>query len=1104
MAQAEPFGLLYSRLTEMASDSNGSSMPSWQLFMLVAAAMGAFLNTGRLGSLTPAAIEPTSDKGTLVVAHLSDDPFDAWVRADGRIEFAGQSSPAGVKGSSLPGPIESPEDLAASVKGSRICILPVIVRGDFHSTEAREMRIRFRAATVSGLGAQGLVADDPEHILLISPPTSWASEPGRKPPGIDDPLPAEWFVAGRLPRKNTGPYAAVLVMWVQGEALATNPLNALDGLRSQLLPQLRNLTGLDAGRIDFKVIGPYWSGTLKDIFEENIAFPGRGSATTFYSSSATMADGVLDLLTDGGKRGKGVVPVGRRSLEEHEGNGPHLVNLTCTDEELAESFLDELKLRGVDVADDSTRIAIVSDWDTDYGRVIPLTFAAKLNQLRKLGSVNPLPPLPAESYGKLKFDNDEGWPPQVLRAYYISGVGGTAASAGTGSKADGSGKSGDDSDESQLFERAEGEHQVDYIARLGMVFADRLNTRDPHASAGGAPPSTLRAIGLLGSNVYDQLLLLQVLRPRFPDAIFFSDKLDARFIDPASIKYTRNVVVASSYGFELFQKLQLGVTPFRSSEQTGVFLAVQIAVGPPKPDVLYFRSHTRPLRFEIGRTYPVRLYVPPDKAMYPIDPTDLKAHGSTNPLHPKNGALLQPGDSFWRQHVADTVLLLVGAVVFGAMALFIFLGRFKLEPGEKADRGVALALIGALAVIFILFNVFYDGFEPLKMIEGVSIWPSELVRLVALMTAAGGVHYCVSRVKKSRILLSRDFGLIEAPPVVRPRPGIFASAREVLARMPLAEGDYLLTEEENAAAVLALGKPGNDYRHAVKAVKEVRRLETAAKEELPRYVSSQILWRYLCERSTPGRRRVRAGMMTVAYTAAWCCLFVTIGKPVTPTRGPFSVAFDGSLVLAASLAMSYLLFWVVDETQSCYRFVSRLGEDHPSLWPERAFDRIPSINRIEGLKVDARRKAASAYVEVCFIGRLTAEAVPLIILPFIVLTLLVFARWAFFANWHVSIPILLVYGVNGLICALCAVLLKNAATKAKRRALRNIGLNEADARAVGADDFADSLESLKSNMDANEDGAFMPWHQQPFVRAILLPFGGTGVLQALEFVLSKR
>jgi len=135
---------------------------------------------------------------------------------------------------------------------------------------------------------------------------------------------------------------------------------------------------------------------------------------------------------------------------------------------------------------DSTRIAIVSDWDTEYGRVLPLTFAAKLRQLRDRirddPTYNPstspaLGRLTAESYAKLKFDEDRHWPRQVLKAFYISGVGGTASS-GSASPADDSGKSSGDSADPQPLERAEGEHQVDYLARLATVFANRLEERD--------------------------------------------------------------------------------------------------------------------------------------------------------------------------------------------------------------------------------------------------------------------------------------------------------------------------------------------------------------------------------------------------------------------------------------------------------------------------------------------------------------------------------------------------------------------------------------------------------------------------------------------------
>jgi hypothetical protein len=1102
-------------------------MPSWQFVVLLAAAMGAFLSSGRVGSLTPSAVEPAHDRGTIVDAHLSDDPFGAWVRAAKKSDSSGETPPPGIAGSALQGPIESVDSLRALVADKRVCLLPVIVRGDFHSNEAREMRIRFRSAAVSGLGAVGLVADDPDHLMLISPPQSWSGEPGRKPAGIDQPLPAEWFVSSGLERQHYSPYGAVLVVWVQDETLNINPLKSLDGLKSELTSRLLNLPGIEAGRIDFKVIGPYWSGTLIDILAEMKASRAAGEAsagtgTTFYSATATMADGLLDLLADGEATGaakpagpadakSAAVPAGRKRFSQ-PGNGPALVNLTCTDEELADTLLDELTLRGVDVTDESTRIAIICDWDTEFGRVLPLTFAAKLMQLKdpvdgaRATDASLLAPLTAESYGKVKFDKDKSWPHQILRAYYISGVGGTADSAGAGSNPDDPGKSGSSPDASQSFTRAEGEHQVDYIARLAMVFADRLNERDyPKAATETAakrgPAPKLRAIGLMGSNVYDDLLLIQILRPRFPEAIFFTDKLDARFFDPANVRYTRNLLVASSYGFELFQKLQVGVAPFRSSEQTGVFLAVQAAVSSEKPDVDYLRAQLQPLRFEIGRTHPVPLFVQ-GRVQVPTNTDKTRFYSR---LHPKFDMPLLPGGPFWKHHVYDILFIAAGTVFFAAMIMFVFLGRFRLEPSEKPDVYAAAVLAGAIAGILLLFTAVYDGVEPLTWIEGVSIWPSEFFRLLALIVAAAGLYYCGSRVRRSRQILCEEFGLIPAPFVLPPRPSFIASVGEVLARMPLSSDNYLLTERENHAAVLSLMKPGSDFRKSVAAAEAVRHAHEAASEEAqaPRYVSSQVLWRYLCERSTPARRNARAALMTAFYFAGWTGLFSFIGLPQSPIRGDLSSQCDSILLIASLISMVYLIFWVVDETQSCMRFVSKLGEDIPSIWPEKAFEKIPAINKVEGSKAKAERKAASAYIDVLFIGRLTAEAVPLIILPFVVLTLLIFARWTFFANWHMTPWIVAFYSIDAAICALCAILLKNAATKAKTRAIRNIGLNAADARAAGAGGLADSLQALQSDMDANQEGAFLPWHQQPFVRAILLPFGGSGVLQALEVVISK-
>ncbi len=119
---------------------------------------------------------------------------------------------------------------------------------------------------------------------------------------------------------------------------------------------------------------------------------------------------------------------------------------------------------------------------------------------------------------------------------------------------------------------------------------------------------------MLGQDVYDKLLLIQALRESFPDAIFFTDTLDARYLNPAVLGYTRNLVVASPFGLELNRNLQLGATPFRGSEQVAIFLATQVALAPDAPDgepLAHLHQQLRPLLFEIGRTYAVPLVPPP-------------------------------------------------------------------------------------------------------------------------------------------------------------------------------------------------------------------------------------------------------------------------------------------------------------------------------------------------------------------------------------------------------------------------------------------------------------------------------------------------------------
>ena len=88
-------------------------------------------------------------------------------------------------------------------------------------------------------------------------------------------------------------------------------------------------------------------------------------------------------------------------------------------------------------------------------------------------------------------------------------------------------------------------------------------------------PAGIRAIGILGSDPYDKLVILEALRHRFPEAVFFTTDLDARLWNAPSLRLTHNLVVASS--FDPFHPRSAagnkGITfpAFRDGGQVGLF-----------------------------------------------------------------------------------------------------------------------------------------------------------------------------------------------------------------------------------------------------------------------------------------------------------------------------------------------------------------------------------------------------------------------------------------------------------------------------------------------------------------------------------------------------
>lgn len=361
--------------------------------------------------------------------------------------------------------------------------------------------------------------------------------------------------------------------------------------------------------------------------------------------------------------------------------GIKFTRTNLTDDRMVDALVHELGDRSIDLAGGRDRVALVVEGDTLYAKALETTF-------REAWNVEP---------------DDK----RILTFSYFKGLDGEGAIRERPSVSE-SGKNGVDGYSSnnfdslvqtiqpKLFEYAWGNDQVDYLRRI----ADKIHKESAQIQSDHRV-WPIRAIGLMGSDVYDKLMVLSALRPQFPSAVFFTTELDARFFDgTVEREITRNLVVASGTGLNPGgQSSIIKAPPFRSGEQTVYFETVGQAVG-ESPSEIQRNSdeHGKVQLFEIGRT----------KAI------DLKSKGGAPTVSPTT---------------IGSWIVLVCVVLISGLAVC---------PWIRSHCHSILLVSALLCLAWgALFLWTYISEEPwADPFEGVSIWPSEFIRLTAVILGA--------------------------------------------------------------------------------------------------------------------------------------------------------------------------------------------------------------------------------------------------------------------------------------------------------------------------------------------------------------------------------
>jgi hypothetical protein len=917
-----------------------------------------------------------------------------------------------------------PTASATTTPIDRIRVLAVMLDASPYS-EVAEGRLRARQAVLDGLSESGFVPHDGEHIGYVTetwPPPELSKRsierallvPWEECESVDDP--------SRVFPKGTG---RVFVLWLPAVNFNYQPLRRFAFFINKLVPAEMRET------IDVTLMGPATSTGLLNMIRELRRDDGLDPDTkavlkgiTIVSPRATASDSTLLYRPS---KGDGRVFSGGKSVKELlEQAIPDLkfIRTVATDETVLKEAIFELERRRIPVIAQTkpdsrllsqlAHIVILSEWDTAYGRSLSTTFASLASGL----TANEI------------IENPDKPPPWIHTYHYLRGIDGQLPGDPAKDNQRDSGQKSSSGQESVPVEATEGLNQSDYLRRL----AQQL--KSSHIRWQREDGFGIRAIGLLGSDIYDKVMILRALRPEFRDVIFFTNNYDAHFERRDDWEETRNLIIASPFGSALPETYsRQHVAPFRDTNQTSMYTGTLVATGKMEESVADNLSW-QPRIFEISRQGACDLTPP----WYRL--------GKINAVSNKTWFLdwFFSGSVPWRVAIAVLTLLATAGWIGVTIASRTLPGGGTTP--QRLRRVLAstvfwLACGGPVIVLAVAAFAQYGGAtdEPLAFLSGISIWPTEMLRLIVVMLA---VHFMI-------------------------KAGIDLRANE-----------RKLTELYCFDPL-----PLTRFRWADLGVGLEQWHTSRTKTPRPKTkFSAEEAWHFYLRRNKFWPRFIRIAILVTLYSAFSFCLLSLFPRSVPPARGEMAFQFDAVVLLLSTISAMILSFYVVDAIGLNSNFI-RMFAREVTKWGQgvvRASHRNPPLTDEE----------LSAYHEIFFVAERTQVVARLIWYPLVALSLLFVARSSFFDNWTWTISLVVIFALNVAWPIGSAVLLRRAAEQLRGAALGNLQLLRIRGHAIEAK--REMFDELIAEIRALKKGAFAPLSEQPFVRAIIVPSGGLGLI----------
>jgi hypothetical protein len=820
--------------------------------------------------------------------------------------------------------------------------------------------------------------------------------------------------------------------------------------------------------------------------------------------------------------------INRINDENCKNKGIELGGVQTDDKALIKKLAQELKLRNIKEPEE---VLIITEHDSQNARNLSRdfrkTFSESFDKCKPESSTK-TPTHNAEN----RTDNAESGTCEIRNVFYLKGAAAYQQIIRKQDKNENQAAANEASDRRPAIDLHNspplpvGPTQLDYFHRLaGQIKAPHhdidLKKRD----------SGIKAVGIFGTDFHDKLLILEALRAEIPHILVFTTDLDAQMLHRKHWRSIRNLVVASHFDLLLREKTkddknrddknedektrfwqhQDQFPPFRDSQQTNIFYrTISIAAG----DVSSIEESekTFPRIFEVGRNGVVRLKqenvenlnhtladTAQDKAILPLMSLDLTIPLLWSLAQTQLLLLFQDQTKLW-------LLLLAGIVV----SLIYF--HSAIRPWSRPlSKGLSFS---ALTIFAIAFGLGTDVFstnepkEPLSFTDGVSLWPTLFIQIIAIFLAIGFFVQAMFELDTNSCRLGIRYFLNQPPPfsvcrnelelwVRRLRP--FLKLWFLRVRGRSAKGSipfvvlilsifvYVLNDVCPSGffsfwwcigilAVLAIfyliviGRKKNvSIKHWM--------MEVDSRARLPCQVShEEHLWRQYCKYGWFGPRITRVVWIWLIFAIIETLLVYLLPPWPLPWRGDTDWASRFELarvtgVLSFTVTM-LLLFFILDAVRLNFYWIKKLRTQHPLLTVQNS--------GIAGL--------ASLKDMVPLVAERTRAVDKLIYYPMLCIMLMLFAKITYFDNQEFPLSKGITFGAAISFLFLSGFVLRREANELKLCVKKSV-------RVICANNCVNnSLENETiSRIDAIDEGAYQPMLEQPVMQALLMILASIGL-----------